>query len=219
LRGLYPIIDVDTLAARGLDVISVAARVLAASPALLQLRAKSATPRHTLELLTELRPLCERAGSLLFANDRPDLALIAGAHGVHVGQEDLPIAAVRKIAPRLKLGVSTHDLSQLELALSERPDYVAFGPIFATSSKQNPDPVVGLELLARARELAQTAGVPLVAIGGIGPESVGRVAQLTDLVAVISALLPEPPSLERIEARARELVRLSAALPADAGTA
>lgn len=205
MRGLYPIIDLDALAARDLPPLPVARAVLAARPALIQLRAKHASPRDTLALLRVLGGPCREAGVLLFANDRPDLALAAGCDGVHVGQDDLPCDAVRRIAPSLRVGVSTHDLSQLDAALAARPDYVAFGPVFATSSKQGADAVVGLDGLARAGRAARAAGIPLCAIGGVDAERVGQIAEHADLAAVIGALLPADGSLDAITARAREL--------------
>src|SRR6185503_17067968 len=97
-RGLYPIVDVAAVRARGLSVTDFSARVLEARPPLLQLRAKELGARETLELLSALVPLCRAAGTLLFANDRPDLAVLAGADGVHVGQSDLSVAEVRRFA-------------------------------------------------------------------------------------------------------------------------
>jgi thiamine-phosphate pyrophosphorylase len=201
VKGLYPIVDIDALTRAGRSPLGFAERVLAARPPLLQLRAKHESSRDTLALLDALKPLCERAGTLLFANDRADLALLAGADGVHVGQDDLPLAEVRRLAPRLKVGVSTHSLPQLEQALSERPDYVAFGPIFPTSSKERPDAVVGLAGLGNAAAKARTAGIPLVAIGGITLAHAPAMAELGALVAVIGALVGE--SLDDSEARAR----------------
>jgi thiamine-phosphate pyrophosphorylase len=205
LRGLYPIVDADALAERGLAPIPFAAKVLEARPPILQLRAKTLGARETLALLRELLPLVRRAGTLLFANDRPDLALLAGADGVHVGQSDLPIADVRRFAPGLKVGVSTHELPELEQALAEQPDYVAFGPVFSTRSKATPEPTVGLELLSSAGELARRAGVPLVAIGGIDRARIGQAGAHADLIAVIAALLPHGTGLEGVAETAREL--------------
>ncbi|HYQ18371.1 MAG TPA: thiamine phosphate synthase [Polyangiaceae bacterium] len=202
MRGLYPIVDLDTLAKRQLAPLAFAEAVLTARPPLLQLRAKHQTPRAVLELLGQLKPLCARAGTLLFANDRPDLALLAGADGVHVGQDDVPLEAVRRLPGALRVGVSTHDHAQLAAALAQRPDYVAFGPIFATSSKQGADPALGLSALARASEMARVAGVPLVAIGGLtlalGPE----LAPLAVLPAVISDLLADGEASAAVAARA-----------------
>ncbi len=203
MRGLYPIVDLDALEARGYEPLAFAEQVLRAKPALLQLRAKRATAPVTQRWLTQLRPLCTAAGTLLFANDRPDLAVLAGADGVHVGQADLSLREVRRFAPSLRVGVSTHDLQQLEAALRERPDYVAFGPVFPTQSKQNPDPVVGLSGLEKAVERANAARIPLVAIGGIDLSRAAELERLGVLAAVIGALLTE--SLAGVAARAEAL--------------
>lgn len=210
LRGLYPLVDLDSLEQRGLSPLAFAERVLAARPPLLQLRAKSTGARATLELLRALVPLCRAAGTALFANDRPDLAVLAGADGVHVGQDDIPLAQVRRFAPGLRVGVSTHDFAQLERTLAERPDYVAFGPVFATPSKRDHEPVVSLDGLARAHALARSAGVPLVAIGGIDRERARLVKEHAELIAVIGAVMPRGGSLDDVEASARELVQLLA---------
>jgi thiamine-phosphate pyrophosphorylase len=205
MRGLYPIVDVETLSARGLSAIELAERVLQAKPPLLQLRAKKLDSRRTLALLRQLVPLCRASETLLVANDRADLALLAGADAVHVGQDDLPIAELRRIAPKLRIGVSTHDLRQLETVLRDRPDYVAFGPVFATRSKENPDPVVGLDGLRRAADLARAAHCPLVAIGGIDLENARAVSEHADLGAVISALVPASSDLSVVAENARAL--------------
>jgi len=155
--------------------------------------------------LRALGPACSAAGTLLFANDRPDLALLAGAAGVHVGQDDLPLAAVRELFPALLVGVSTHTLGQLERALAERPDYVAFGPVFATPSKRDHEPTVGLDGLARAHELARRARVPLVAIGGIDLGHAPAVIARADMAALIGALVPKSGGLDAVRALALEL--------------
>jgi thiamine-phosphate pyrophosphorylase len=206
--GFYPIVDVGAVRARGLGVEEFTARVLAARPGMLQLRAKELGARETLELLRTLVPLCRAAGTLLFANDRPDLAVLSGADGVHVGQSDLAIAEVRRFAPALKIGASTHDDDELDRALTERPDYVAFGPVFPTSSKSNPEPVVGLARLARAKERASAAGIPLVAIGGIDHERAPSIARLGLGGAVIGALLPPDGDIARVTELSRALGRL-----------
>lgn len=204
MRGLYAIVDHGSLGALGVDVLAFARAVLAAGPAAVQLRAKALGAGQTLALLRALSPLCRDAGALLFANDRPDLALLAGCDGVHVGQTDLAVADVRAAFPGLKVGVSTHDARELEAALASRPDYLAFGPVFPTGSKENPDPVVGVDGLARAR--AKAGAVPLVAIGGIDLERAPLVAEHADMGAVIGALLPRAGELlDAVTARAREL--------------
>ncbi|HXK17455.1 MAG TPA: thiamine phosphate synthase [Polyangiaceae bacterium] len=203
MRGLYPIVDLDTLAQRSVAVFPFAEAILTARPPLLQLRAKHQAPRVVLELLTQLKPLCARAGTLLFANDRPDLALLAEVDGVHVGQDDLPVEAVRRLPGRLRIGVSTHNEKQLSQALALRPDYVAYGPIFATASKEHADPALGLLALARAAELARVAGIPLVAIGGLTLEVAPELRKNSVLAAVISDLLADGDQAASIGARAR----------------
>ena len=201
-RGLYALVDTDALTRRGLDPISFARAVVAAKPAALQLRAKGYGARETLSLLRRLVPLCREAGVLCLANDRPDLAMLAGCDGFHVGQEDLPLDLARRVAPGLLAGVSTHGEAQLDQALALRPSYVAVGPVFATTSKDNPDPVVGLELVRRARE---RAGCPVVAIGGIDVAGAREVGRLGAVGAVIGALLPDGDDLDEVTERAREL--------------
>ena len=203
MRGLYPIVDLDSLSRNGVTPLELAAAALSARPAILQLRAKHQTPRDVLALLRQLKPLCRGAGTLLFANDRPDLALLAQVDGVHVGQDDLPLEEIRKLTGQLRVGVSTHDLQQLESALKLRPDYVAFGPIFATSSKVGADPALGLLRLRQAGELARQAAIPLVAIGGLTLSVAADVGRAGALAAVISDLLAEGSAREQIAGRAR----------------
>jgi len=208
VRGLYPIVDLDSLGELGAapqTVVQFAKRVLAARPPLLQLRAKHAGMRDTLELLRALRPLCSEFGARLIANDRADLAVLGQCDGVHIGQEDLPLTVVRLLAPGLLVGVSTHTLAQLAAALSEKPDYVAFGPVFGTASKERADPSVGIALLADAHAAAKSAGIPLVAIGGITLERAPQVAEHCELAAVIAALQPDRRSLEGVSEAARSL--------------
>ncbi len=204
VKGLYPIIDVARLARVDLPVVSFLEAVLSARPALVQLRAKDLGARDTLALLRACKPLADAAGSLLFANDRPDLAKLAGCHGVHLGQSDVPASEVRRWFPELSIGVSTHSFAQVEAALLDAPDYVAHGPVYPTESKRAPDPVVGLEGLARAA--AELAGrCPLVAIGGIDLASASEVSKSAELGAVIGALIPDSRRLEDVASRAREL--------------
>jgi len=163
--------------------------VLRARPVAVQLRAKELRSGATLELLRELRRLTSGADVALFANDRPDLALLAGADGVHLGQDDLPLEQVRRAFPGLQIGLSTHNLAELERALALRPDYVAFGPVFATSTKVGAEPVVGAGLTRNAARLARSRGVPLVAIGGIDVDNVSELVGDVACVAVIGALV------------------------------
>lgn len=203
-RGLYAILDFELLQSSGVGWRDLASAVLQERPAALQLRAKRAVPRDVLEILRALRPLCTRAGVPLFANDRPDLALLAGCDGVHVGQDDLPLSEVRRFAPDLLVGLSTHSLAQVQEALKEPPDYLAFGPVFRTSSKSDPEPTVGPSGLRAAYALTAPAKVPLVAIGGIEAFNVGLVRDHCDQVAVIKALIPPGEGVPLFEP-AREL--------------
>ena len=190
MRGLYAIVDVGTLTAARIDPLRFAESVLSARPCALQLRAKDVPAREVLALLRAMVPLCRRAKVPLVANDRADLASFAGCDIVHIGQEDIPVDLVRRIASGLGVGISTHTIPQLQLALAARPTYVAFGPVFHTTTKANPSPSVGLDGLREAATLAKAAGIPLVAIGGITLERASEVAAIADAAAVVAALMP-----------------------------
>jgi thiamine-phosphate pyrophosphorylase len=229
MHGLYAIVDAGALDQRSLNPVAFAEAVLSVFPAALQLRAKNVSARETLALLRELAPMCHRAGVQLVANDRPDLAILAGCDLVHVGQDDMPIERVRRIAPGLGVGISTHSLEQLDVALAARPEYVAFGPVFPTTTKINPDPVVGVAALSTAYARARAAGIPLVAIGGINYERARSIIATTDAVAAIADLLPAslaatgPRSvaevLLEVTARARALSDLFVPPPVRVGAA
>lgn len=205
MRGLYAIVDTKLLAARGADPVAFARAVLGVRPAALQLRAKDLPAREILGLLRALGPLCRQAGVPLVANDRADLAALAGCDIVHIGQEDLPYELVHRICPQLRVGISTHNPEQLARALEIRPHYVAYGPVFATGTKDSPDPVVGLEGLREASRMSRAAGSPLVAIGGITLARAREVGELADACAVIADLFPPGASLAEVTERARAL--------------
>jgi thiamine-phosphate pyrophosphorylase len=191
---LYPILDAACFQ-DALGLTSAADELVAAGATLLQYRNKSGNARAMLDQARELRQHCRTGVSdphvRLIMNDRADLCLAAEFDGVHVGQEDLsPEAARGIIGPGRWLGVSTHNPEQLREADLTSADYLAIGPVFATSSKENPDPVVGLEGVRRARALTRK---PLVAIGGITRANAASVIEAgADSVAVISDLLREP---------------------------
>jgi thiamine-phosphate pyrophosphorylase len=205
MRGLYAICDVATLSARSIDPVAFARAVIAVRPAALQLRAKEVPAREALGLLRALGPICRQAHVPLIANDRLDLAVLAGCDGVHVGQEDVPVEFVRRMAPGLSVGISTHSLDQLSRALEARPTYVAFGPVFPTRSKPNAEPVVGLTGLREAARMAERAKIPLVAIGGIDLPHAGDIAASASCGAVIGALLEDCPDPKAVRDRARAL--------------
>jgi len=196
---LYAIVD---SAARDStqDLVRYARELFDAGCTLLQYRNKSGNARLMLEQARELRrqlragvpaPHAPAPHVRLIMNDRADLCLAAEFDGVHVGQDDLSPESVRKIiGPDRWLGVSTHNPEQLSEADLTSADYLAIGPVFATSSKEKPDPVVGLEGVRRARALTRK---PLVAIGGITRANAASVIEAgADSVAVISDLLREP---------------------------
>jgi thiamine-phosphate pyrophosphorylase len=170
-----------------------AENLAAAGVRLLQFRDKRASPRELLRRSRGLAELLCPQGVTFFVNDRADVANLAGASGVHVGQEDLAVEQARVVIGEAKLvGVSTHNREQFARAAKTTADYIAVGPIFATQTKENPDPVVGLELLRQARRLTDK---PIVAIGGITLERAAEViAAGADSVSVISDILraPEP---------------------------
>lgn len=204
--GLYAIADADAVQARGLDLVETILAFVRAEVPLLQLRAKGQRASFVLEIVKSVKEKGGLGTSALIINDRADLAELTSAVGVHVGQEDMPVRDVRRIYPDLVCGVSTHDLEELEQALSWKPDYVAFGPVFPTESKADASPSVGLSRLIEARKLAQKAQIPLVAIGGIGPEDLASVAKSADWVAMIGGLLPSGPGgspYQEIERRSR----------------
>lgn len=197
MRGLYAIVDTAALDRRGIEVVTFARAVLAARPAAIQLRDKASSARRTFALVSAIAPLAREAEVPFYANDRPDLALLAGAFGVHVGQEDLPPSLVRALAARasatLSVGLSTHDEAELERGALEDPDYLAIGPIFGTQNKSDPAPTIGLPRLRSLASRARRSGYekPLVAIGGITLETAGLVGAHVDMAAVIGALLPD----------------------------
>jgi thiamine-phosphate pyrophosphorylase len=194
LPRLYAIVDPAALP-KSENVISFAAELVSAGCTLLQYRDKTGNPRVMLERAQELSQRCRTGVSDLHVrwimNDRADLCLAADFEGVHVGQDDLSPEAVRGIIGVNRwLGVSTHNPEQIQEADRTSADYLAIGPVFSTSSKEKPDPVVGLEGVRRARGLTRK---PLVAIGGITRENAAAViAAGADSVAVISDLLREP---------------------------
>jgi thiamine-phosphate pyrophosphorylase len=200
---LYPIVDAAFFSSTQVLIIFVD-ELVAGGCTLLQYRNKNGNARAMLEQMGELRKRspAELALSLpkgapaphvpkLIMNDRGDLCLAAEFDGVHVGQDDLSPESVRRtIGPDRWLGVSTHTAAQLQEADRTSADYLAIGPVFSTSSKEKPDPVVGLEGVRRARQLTRK---PLVAIGGITRANAASVIEAgADSVAVISDLIREP---------------------------
>jgi len=193
LPRLYAIVDVNGLGRRSSDtsaVVNFARELAAGGVTLIQYRSKKSDARTMLYHAREIRQKLKSEVTLIM-NDRADLCLAADFDGVHVGQDDLsPEGARRVVGPQRIVGVSTHNLEQLARADASPVDYIALGPIFTTSAKENPDPVVGLQGL-RAARAATTK--PLVAIGGITRANVRSVIDAgADSVAVISDLVTSP---------------------------
>lgn len=164
LAGFYAVLDRDDEAL---------ATTLAAHACVLQVRLKTAAAAELARVARMARRVCDRAGIPLVVNDRIDVALAVGADGVHLGQTDVPLAEARAIAGNLAIGISTHDLAQVRAAVAGGADYLGFGPVFATRTKENPDPVQGVPGLAAAVRAA--GAVPVVAIGGIATTTAAEV--------------------------------------------
>jgi thiamine-phosphate pyrophosphorylase len=188
--ALYAILDANPefAADSELFIFEIAEQLLNAGVELFQYRHKHGSARRMQDNSRELAARLGAKGARFIVNDRADIAAIARAGGVHVGQEDLPAEAARKICGgAVWVGVSTHNLEQLRAADATSADYIAVGPIFPTGTKANLDPVVGLEFLRAAR---QFTGKPLVAIGGITVESAWDVYRAgADSIAVVHDLM------------------------------
>ncbi|MBZ5531381.1 MAG: thiamine phosphate synthase [Acidobacteriia bacterium] len=198
LPSLYPILDFSCFAGRQdplAAMVSYAEELLAADASIIQYRDKTSGPQTFLRHARELRRVTQGRATFI-VNDRLDIALACDADGIHLGQDDLSPVAARKIFDQIKdgkakiIGFSTHNLVQVREADSFPVDYIAIGPVFATASKANPDPVIGLDGVRQARAATTK---PLVAIGGITRENCLQVkAAGADSVAVISDLLESP---------------------------
>jgi thiamine-phosphate pyrophosphorylase len=173
---------------------------------LVQLREKQMPPREFYEHAIAAVEVARRSGVTLIVNDRVDIALAANAHGVHLGQDDMPPDAARQLlGDEAIIGYSTHDIEQATRALSLPIDYLAIGPIFATSTKTDTSPVLGLDGLRAVRKAI--GAVPLVAIGGISAANAREVIEAgADSVALISGVLSDPLRIsESIRAFVREI--------------
>lgn len=189
LSGLYLILDPSVCAAQSLA--GVFRQAAAAGARLFQYRNKSASMKEAYAEALPLRKIAAELGVTFIVNDRCDLALAIDADGVHLGQTDLPYADARKVmGPDKIIGLSTHNTAQVNEAEQLKPDYIGFGPIFKPASKQDHDPVVGIDGLRQIRALTS---LPVFAIGGIQLGQVGTVMQAgADGIAVISAVLNAP---------------------------
>ena len=188
LPRLYVILDSALLT---IPVQDCAQELADAGVRLLQYRDKTAPSRDLLHSSRSLASLLTPLGITFIVNDRADVAVLGGASGVHVGQDDLEVEQARALVSKERwVGVSTHNLEQFRAAAATSADYIAVGPVFATTSKANPDPVIGTEFLRRVRDLSDK---PIVAIGGITLENAASVIEAgADCVAGISDILRAP---------------------------
>jgi thiamine-phosphate pyrophosphorylase len=193
LPRLYVILDSTLLT---IPALNCAQELAEAGVRLMQYRNKAAPARELLQVSRGLASLLSPLLVSFIVNDRPDVAALSGADGVHVGQEDLsPEQARAVVGERKWVGVSTHNLDQFRAAAATTADYIAVGPIFATQSKANPDPVVGTKLIRKVRALTEK---PIIAIGGITLETAASVIEAgADSVAVISDILRAPNGGQR----------------------
>lgn len=182
---LYVILDAGLMTG---SIEDTTKKLIDAGVLALQYRSKKGSAREVLEVARSLAEIARSEGVNFFVNDRADIAKLCGANGVHVGQEDLGVEQARAvIGPEGWIGVSTHNEAQFRAAAQTSADYIAVGPIFGTTTKENPDPVVGTELIRRVRALTEK---PIVAIGGITLERAAEVIDAgADSVAVVSDIL------------------------------
>lgn len=195
---LYAILDTTLAIGRGYEPVDLARRFFDGGARLLQLRAKDVSSGQFLEWADAICALARACGALVVVNDRADIALMAGAGGVHVGQDDMPPEAVRRIASsRLQIGLSTHTPGQIAAAAGQPIDYLAIGPVFATGTKDTGYQAVGLGMVAEAARNA--SGLPVAAIGGITLETAPSALEAgAASVAVISDLLADGDPATRV---------------------
>jgi thiamine-phosphate pyrophosphorylase len=191
---LYAVLDVDVAAGRRLEPVALARAFLAGGARWIQVRAKQMPGGSMLALCEAVVSEARAAGAIVIVNDRADVARLSGAAGVHVGQDDLSVQGARHVlGEEAIVGVSTHDMRQVETALRTSADYIAVGPVFETRTKDTGYAAVGLELVREAA--ARTTGRPVVAIGGITLENAPAVIEAgATAVAVISDLLEGEPA-------------------------
>lgn len=208
LPRFYPILDTAALRRRDCPPIVAAEALLSAGVRILQFRHKDPWTQAEFDTARQISKLCHQAGVLFVLNDRADFARLLGA-ALHIGQDDLPPAAARRVVSDEVIGFSTHNRVQLARANEEPVEYLSLGPIFSTYSKNHPDPQIGLGAL---RDLRALTAKPLVAIGGITLLNAAQVlAAGADSVALISALLPPKCNRKTLRALAGDWLQLLAA--------
>jgi thiamine-phosphate pyrophosphorylase len=198
LPKVYPITDTQL---SGLSHAQQVARLIHGGASLIQLRDKHAAPQDFYREAAAALQIARDHNARLIINDRVDIALALKADGVHLGQTDLPVEAARGLLGKdAIIGFSTHNLQQAKSATAMPVDYIAFGPVFQTSTKENPDPVSGLPALREVRVIV--GSLPLVAIGGITLASAVDVLRAgADAIAMIAELLADPMKIEENTAK------------------
>ena len=185
LPPLYAILDPEQTKNRSVDLVME--QLLEGGAKLLQLRVKSLLPRDFLALARRVREQTRAAGCQLIVNDRIDIALACDADGVHLGQDDLPLAAGKKLLGDRIVGISTHDIAQAQEAERNGADYIGFGPMFGTTTKNTGLSARGIDML---KQIHAAVKIPIVAIGGINEQNVSQVWQAgADAAAIISDIL------------------------------
>ena len=207
LPRIYPITDTIISSLRHAEQVE---HLLAGGATFIQLREKKDSAQAFFNDAANALRLAGNANATIIINDRVDIALALGAHGVHLGQTDMPVNAARQLlGPEAIIGYSTHNLDQVKAALELPIDYLAFGPIFATRTKQNPDPVAGLDQLRAAKSIAGNR--PVVAIGGIDQATLADVfSSGADSAAMVSEIMSAP---NQIAANLRKLTLSSRGQP------
>jgi len=209
LPPLNAILDADVAARAGWTLFDLASACLNGGARFLQVRAKAASGAWLFDETSAIVALAHASGAIVIVNDRADIARLAGADGVHVGQNDLAPAAVRPIVGTERIvGVSTHTIEQIDAAVLEPVDYVAVGPVFGTSTKLSAYEAVGLERVREAARKAHARGLPVVAIGGI---TIDRAADVIGAGAASVAVISDLLTGGNPEVRVREYVRRLAA--------
>jgi thiamine-phosphate pyrophosphorylase len=203
---LYPIVDEGVIRQHGIGVARVAEDLKAAGVSLVQYRNKLAAPESILRSAAVVWEVFDGTGCRLMMNDRADLAMLSGFGGVHVGQADLAVEDARRaIGVERWVGVSTHNDAQVRIADGTSADYIAVGPVFATGTKLDAEPVIGLDGVRRARALTTK---PIVGIGGITRENAGSVIDAgADSVAIVSALFVAGETVEKVARDFLEILR------------
>jgi thiamine-phosphate pyrophosphorylase len=204
IQSLCAIVDAEAAARAGWTPIDLARAFLAGGARFLQLRAKQLAGRSFLDTAAAIVELARASGAIVIVNDRADIARLAGAAGVHVGQEDLAPRLVRPIVgDDAVVGLSTHTVEQLDRAFDEPIDYVAIGPVFGTVTKQTGYEAIGIARVTDASRRASARGIPLVAIGGI---TLDRAAAVIDAGATAIAVIGDLLATGDPEGRTRDFL-------------